>query len=159
GGGMTVPLLLTFTMLCALLLLQGMTRRGAMYQYPFLAGAVFTGFALPQLIGLTQDPFLPLGALNATLFMACLSAAMCWIGAAAVREPANVAYWEYDDKLLLAASAGLSLLGAYFYYAITQLPPELTQTSMWTGLPVAYFFLARMMGYGFAIAVLLVARG
>ena len=56
------------------------------------------------------------------------------------------------------ASVTLSLLGAYFFFAISRLPPELTETSQWTGLPVAYLFFARMLDYGFAISVLLYAR-
>ena len=78
---MITPLLVTFAIICVILLLQGMFARGAIYQYPFLAGAVFTGFALPQLIGLSRDPFLPPGAMEKTLLMAFFCAMMCWFGA------------------------------------------------------------------------------
>jgi hypothetical protein len=155
---MIVPLLLTLAIVCGLLLLHGMLRRGAVYQYPFLAGATFTGFVLPQLIGLSHDPFLPPGALESTLVMAILSAVMCWLGAAMARPPRQAASWIYDDKRLLVASALLTLLGAYFYHAISGLPEEMTGNTQWTGLPVAYLFLSRMLTYGFAIALLLFAR-
>jgi hypothetical protein len=155
---MIAPLLLGFTLLCVLLLLQGLLRRGGMYQYPFLAGAVFTGFVLPQLVGLSHDPFLPPGSLEATLIMATLSAAMCWLGSAMASQPARDTYWPIDDRRLLAAGVVLSLLGTYFFYAISRLPPEMTQRSQWTGLPVAYLFFARMLTYGFAIGVLLAVR-
>jgi hypothetical protein len=156
---MIAPLLLGFTLLCVLLLLQGMLRRGGMYQYPFLAGAVFTGFVLPQLVGLSHDPFLPPGSLEATLIMATLSAAMCWLGSAMASQPARDSYWPIDDRRLLAAGVVLSLLGTYFFYAISRLPPEMTTlSSQWTGLPVAYLFFARMLTYGFAIGVLLAIR-
>ena len=74
---MILPLLLVFALICCLLLLQGMISRGAIYEFPFLAGAVFAGFALPQFVGLASDPFLPPGALEKTLVMASLCAAMC----------------------------------------------------------------------------------
>jgi hypothetical protein len=155
---MIVSLLLIFAILCGLLLLQGLVRRGAIYEYPFLAGATFAGFALPQFVGLAQNPFLPSGALEATLIMATLCAAMCWIGAAMARPPMLSRGWIFDEKRLLIVSAALTLAGAYFYYTISQLPEEMLKNTQWTGLPVAYLFFARMLTYGFAIAVLLVVR-
>ena len=155
---MTTPLLLSFTAVCIFLLCQGMLKRGAIYGYPFLAGAAFVGFALPQLVGLSHERFLPPGALESTLLMATLCAAMCWVGAAVAYPPRRKPVWNYDDRRLLVLSAVLSLLGGYFYYAISRLPPEMTENTQWTGLPVAYLFFARMLTYGFAIAVLLFAR-
>lgn len=155
---MNMPLLLAFATLCALLLLQGMLQRGRIYQYPFLAGAVFAGFALPQLVGLVSYPFLPDGALESTLVMANLSAAMCWLGAAVVHRPMRAFNWDYDERRLLIVAAALSILGGYFYYAISRLPVEMTGISQWTGLPVAYLFFARVLTYGFALGVLLYAR-
>jgi hypothetical protein len=155
---MVTSLLLTFAGVCAFLLLQGMLRRGAIYEYPFLAGATFASFALPQLIGLSHDSFLPAGALEATLIMASLSALMCWLGAAMARPSAHARYWVYDERRLLIGSVVLSLLGAYFYHALSQLPPEMLSNTQWTGLPVAYLFFARMLTYGFAVATLLFAR-
>jgi len=151
-------LLITFASICVFLLLQGVMQRGAIYQYPFLVGAVFTGFVLPQLVGLSSDPFLPPGGLEKTLIMAILAATMCWAGTRLVSRPWQAFNWDYDQRKLVYVSAALSLLGAYFYYAISRLPPEMTESSQWTGLPVAYLFFARTLTYGFAIAVLLFAR-
>jgi hypothetical protein len=155
---MITPLLTTFATVCALMLLQGMTRRGAIYQFPFLAGAVFAGYILPQLVGLSHDRVLPAGALETTLVMALLSAAMCWLGAAVPHRPLRAFNWNYDDRRLLIVSAALSLAGGYFYFAISRLPPEMVNISQWTGLPVVYLFFARVLTYGFALAVLLFAR-
>jgi hypothetical protein len=119
---------------------------------------VLTGFALPQLIGLCNDPFLPPGALESTLIMAILSAIMCWLGAKMANPPRQPPAWIHDDNRLLIVSAALSLLGGYFYYAISRLPEEMTENTQWTGLPVAYLFFARMLTYGFALAVLMYAR-
>jgi hypothetical protein len=155
---MITPLLVTFIAVCIVLLVQGMLSRGAIYGYPFLAGAVFAGYVLPQLLGLANERFLPSGALEATLLMVILCATMCWLGAAMARPPSRKPEWIYDDRRLLVVSAVLSLLGGYFYYAISRLPADMTENTQWTGLPVAYLFFARMLTYGFAIAVLMFAR-
>jgi hypothetical protein len=157
---MITSLLLVFAALCGLLLLQGMIgRRGAIYEYPFLSGATFAGFVLPQLIGLAHDRFLPSGALESTLIMAILCAAMCWLGARMADRPTSAPTWHFNEKRLLIASALLLLCGVYFAYKISQLPESMINNgSGWTGLPVAYLFFARLQGYGFALAVLLVAR-
>lgn len=155
---MIVPLLIMFAVVCVFLLLQGMLRRGAIYEYPFLAGAVFAGFVLPQVIGLSNDRFLPPGGLQGTLIMAILAAISCWVGAKMARPPRQAPVWNYSDTRLVMVSAGLSLLGGYFYYAISQLPVEMTENTQWTGLPVAYLFFARLLTYGFALAVLMFAR-
>jgi hypothetical protein len=83
---------------------------------------------------------------------------MCWLGATLATPTARATYWPIDDRRLLVAAVVLSLVGTYFFYAISQLPAEMTRKSMWTGLPVAYLFFARMLTYGFAIAVLLAVR-
>ncbi|HEY1963879.1 MAG TPA: hypothetical protein VGG59_03070, partial [Acidobacteriaceae bacterium] len=154
---MIAVLLVAFATVCSVLVLQGLLHRGSIYQYPFLAGAVFLGWVLPQLVGLARNPFLPTGALEATLVMAILCASMCWLGAAMAGRRTSGEFWTFNDGRLLLASAVLSLGGAYFYYQISQLPEEML-TSQWTGLPVAYLFFARMLTYGFAIAVLLAAK-
>ena len=155
---MIAPLLVTFIAVCVVLLAQGMLARGAIYGYPFLAGAVFAGYVLPQLLGLANERFLPSGALESTLVMIILCATMCWLGAAMAHPTNRKPDWIYDDRRLLVAAAVLSLLGGYFYYAISRLPAEMTENTQWTGLPVAYLFFARMLTYGFAIAVLMFAR-
>jgi hypothetical protein len=83
---------------------------------------------------------------------------MCWIGYAANTHPMRILDWDYDDSKLLKVSIALSLAGCYFYYAYSNLPTEMLNNSQMTGLPVAYLFFARLLSYGFAIAVLLYAK-
>lgn len=151
-------LVVTFVVTCLLLIVQGLFTRDGIYQYPFLAGCVFAAFILPQVIGLAHDRFLPPGALEATVFLAILSAVMCWAGAWTAHRPLLAFNWDYDDRYLLIASAALSAAGGYFYFSLSRLPPEMLENTQWTGLPVAYLFFARVLTYGFALAVLLYAR-
>ena len=155
---MARPLVIALAIVCACLVLQGLLSRHRIYQYPFLAGAVFTAFILPQVIGLSHDRFLPPDALESTLILAILSVIMCWLGAAVVQRPLPLFDWAYDDRRLLLMSAVLSAIGAYFYYALSRLPAEMLSNTQWTGLPVAYLFFARALIYGFALAVFLYAR-
>jgi hypothetical protein len=151
-------LILGFTIVCLLLIAHGLMVRDGIYQYPFLAGCVFSAFILPQIIGLSHDRFLPPGALESTVILAILSTGMCWAGAVVVNRPLRAFNWDYDDRRLLIASAALSAMGGYFYYSLSRLPAEMLENTQWTGLPVAYPFFARVLTYGFALAVLLYAK-
>jgi len=152
------PLVVMFAVACLLLIAQGLFTRDGIYQYPFLAGCVFAAFILPQFAGLAHDQFLPPGALESTLILAILSAVMCWVGAWTAHRPLLAFDWDYDERYLLIASAALSAIGGYFYYTLSRLPLEMLENTQWTGLPVAYLFFARVLTYGFALAVLLYAR-
>ena len=151
---MTVILLLLLAVACFALLLVGLRRRDGIYRYPFLAAAVFTGFVLPQLIGLSNEGGLPYLALDKTLFMTLLCVAMVYVGDRLGTKPLHALGFDYDKSRLLIASAVLSAVGAFFFYQISRLDPELTGVSQWTGLPVAYLFFAQLMTYGLAIAAL-----
>ncbi len=151
---MTSFLLITFAVVCAGLLAWGMREKGRIYEFPFLAGATFTGFVLPQLLGLRNDPVLPEYALEKTIFMSILCAGMCYLGYIARPKPLHVLDWKFDHNKLMGASAALMLIGAYFFFGLSRLPEDLKEMAQWTGLPVAYLFFAQILGYGFALAVL-----
>jgi hypothetical protein len=155
---MTNILLLIFAVVCAGLLIWGMREKGRIYEFPFLAGATWTGFVLLQLIGLRHNEDLPENALNRTIIMAILCAAMCWLGYQWNCRPLRRFNWPLDDDKLLWAGAVLTLAGAWFFYKISRLSEDLTEVSMWTGLPVAYTFFASVLSYGFALAALVWAR-
>src|SRR5271156_3874685 len=155
---MTNILLLIFALVCAGLLLWGLQEKGRIYEFPFLAGATWTGFVLLQLIGLRNNEDLPENALNRTIIMAILCAAMCWLGYQWSRRPLRRFNWPLDDDKLLCASTVLTLAGAWFFYKISRLSEDLTGASLWTGLPVAYTFFASVLSYGFALAALVGAR-
>lgn len=141
------------------MLASGMLRRGAPYEYPFLAGATLFGFILPQLPGLALDPYLADGAVTKTALFAapCMLALMAgWrIGRSA---PLRALDWTFEERALLVAAALMSLIGAFFYWMITRLPPELTEATLWSGPGTIYIFFAKTLTYGLAVAVLCMVR-
>jgi hypothetical protein len=147
-------LLIAFAVVCAGLLAWGMREKGRIYEFPFLAGATFAAFVLPQLIGLRNDIVLPEYALEKTTFMSILCAGMCYLGYIARPKPLQMLDWKFDHNKLMGASAALTLIGAYFFFGLSRLPEDLREAAQWTGLPVAYLFFAQILGYGFALAVL-----
>ncbi|MGB7293163.1 MAG: hypothetical protein WBD99_13400 [Thermodesulfobacteriota bacterium] len=147
-----------FILECVALLVWGLKRPGRVYEFPFLAAAVFTGWVLPQLVGLAKDPYLPPGGLEKTIFMSALCLGMCYLGYVWKREPTKMFNWSLSRTRLLILSAFFVLVGAYFFFLISRLPEELTSQSNWSGLPVLYLFFANILGYGFAIGLLLYMR-
>jgi hypothetical protein len=138
--------------------LVSLRRPEGAYHYPFLAGATFLGFIVPQLPAFVSDPFFPAGAVARTAGFATLCVAACALGwylpgaRARTRMP-----WRFDEGKLLAIAAALSLIGGFFALKINALPYEI-KYSVYTGLPVVYVFFARLLPYGFAIALLCCAR-
>lgn len=152
--------LLTFGLfvVCVALMVQGLKRRDGIYGFPFLAGATFLGFIVPQMIGLANDRFLPVGAFEQTAVFTILCAIMCGLGWAAGDRPSTAFRWVFDETRLLRVAAFVSLFGAYFYFAMSRLPPEVRMSTMPSGTAVMYLFFARMLTYGFIVAVLCFAR-
>jgi hypothetical protein len=140
------------------LVLACLRRPEGAYYYPFLAGATFLGFILPQLPAFADDPFFPAGAVARTTAFAILCVAGCALGwyLPHRRAPTRVP-WHFDENRLLVVAAALSLIGAYFFMKINALPYEI-KFSVYTGLPVVYIFFSRLLTYGFAIALICCAR-
>lgn len=155
---MTYFLLLLFSLVCFWLLYWGTLKPGRIYEFPFLAGAVFTTFVLPQLIGLTNDPYILHAGLNKTIIMSTLSAGMCYIGYISNRKPMKKLNWSFTRTNLLVASIFFVVIGGFFFLLISRLSEELTEVSNWTGPPALYYFFATVLTYGFAIALLVFAR-
>jgi len=141
----------------AAILVWGLQRRDRMIQFPFLAAVVFIGWVTPQLFGLTSYPSRPPGALEKTIFMAWLCLLACWAGYVVNRRPVRLFEWRFGRRRLAWASAALSLLGAFFFYQVSQLAVDAIERfgGQWTGVITIYVFLARLLTVGFAMALLL----
>ncbi|MBP2300861.1 hypothetical protein [Azospirillum picis] len=133
-------------------------RKGRIYEYPFFAGAMFFSFVLPQLPGLAGDPYLPEGAFAKTMVVTLSCAVMLWLGWAVTNRPMRAFAYEMSEQRLITAAAALSAAGAFFYFKISHLPVEVRDLSLPTGLPVAYNFFAKMLGYGFTLATICFVR-
>lgn len=154
---MVLALLIVLGVGCFFFLLRGLRRVGGIYEYPFLAGAVFSGFVFPQLIGLSIGGYLPGDALAKTLVMTILCLFMVYVGSVVRVGPMRFMDWTFDKDRLLIASAALSLFGAFFFFEISRLPDDVVSTGRWSGTVVMYWFFGAAMKYGFALAVLLYA--
>jgi hypothetical protein len=155
----TEVLLLVFAVECAALLLWARRAPGRTLEFPFLAGAVFTGWILPQLYGLVFDQLVPQAALAKAIFMTILCAAMCWAGyvLAGRREPGK-ATWAFHEDRVAVSAALLTAFGVIVFILLQGLPAEMLEASQWSGTPVAYLFFATTFRYGFALALFLYAR-
>jgi uncharacterized membrane protein YsdA (DUF1294 family) len=155
---MAMPLIWTLVFASAGVVIASLRRPEGAYHYPFLAGATFLGFIAPQLPAFADDPFFPPGAVARTAVFAILCLAGCLLGwYAAPRFVTKSAPWRFNEHKLLAIAAVLSAIGAYFYMKINNLPYDI-KFSVYTGLPVVYIFFARLLPYGFAIALIVCAH-
>lgn len=140
------------------MILHGLVRAGRPYHFPFLAAATYFFFILPQAPGLIADRFTPPGAAEKTLLMAILCLAMCGLGwRFGVDRPAFPRL-RFSESRLLQAAAVLSLIGAYFFHKVGQLPDDERLRGAYTGAAVAYLFFAKLLTYGFALALICFAR-
>lgn len=139
------------------LILWGISGRSGQYQYPFLAGAVFTGWIVPQAIGLYGNQTLPDGAYERTLFMAVLCVVAIYVANVSCRKPWRSFDWQLDDRRLLIGATALSVFGFFFNLLIMVLPAE-QLGKQWTGIVTIYYFFSQAQIFGFAIAAILYAR-
>lgn len=154
---MTSLLLWVFALQSLVIIVWGLMHRDQMIQFPFLAASVFAGWVLPQLVGLTNNLFLPPGGLDKTIIMAiiCLAAA-CW-GYAQNRRAATLFWWKFNCQRLRWCSAVLSLLGAFFFYQVSILAADVTAEhgGSWTGIITIYVFFSKLLTVGAVIALIL----
>ena len=142
----------------ALLLLWGMLAPARIYQLPFLVGVMAVGFLLPQLPGLMNDRFLPPGAYERAVAFTFLCLVMVWVGWSSTSKPVSFLRMAFSERRLLIVSAVFSVIGAYFYFKLSRLPGDMVVGVQMSGVPVIYLFVARLMTYGLALAVLCLAR-
>lgn len=142
---------------CLLIFAWGLKRRSRMIQYPFLIAAVYLGWVVPQLLGLTHNRYLPPGALAKTTFMATLCLAAVYFGYTTNRRAARLFQWQFDERRLLKGAAALSVLGAFFFFKSSALAAEASAEygGAWTGPITIYVFLARLLSIGMVIAIVL----
>lgn len=155
---MNQALLVILICVCLLMMLHGLTRRGGIYQLPFLMGAVFLGFIVPQVPGLIADPYLSQEALSATLVTGILCALGTQVGWSVNGHGFRFLHREVDDRRLEIMAAVMTGIGGFFYYKLGALPDDMLANRQWSGVPVAMMFFARLLNFGFVLAVVVALR-
>ncbi|MGJ3247558.1 MAG: hypothetical protein ACFE0I_15975 [Elainellaceae cyanobacterium] len=149
---MTLILLLGLIGSCLTLLLWGFKDKKNLLQYPFLAAAVFSGWVIPQFIGLSINSLsLPPGAINKALFMTLLCVWSCWIGHSLNKRPFNALNWPFSHRRLLIAAAISSLAGSYFFYQVSLLSPD--AGTRWSGPITIFAFFSSLLTFGLVLAI------
>ena len=154
---MTNFLLIVLTLQCLAIISWGLIQKERMIQFPFLASCTYIGWLLPQLVGLTNNSYLPPGGLDKTIFMSILCMAAAWWGYTQNRRSARLFWWQFDYQRLIWGSATLSLLGAFFFYQVSLLAAVVTAEhgGAWTGIITIYAFFSKLLTVGMAIALIL----
>lgn len=153
---MTFLLLILLTIACASLLFWGFRKPERVVQYPFLAAAVFSGWVLPQLVGLSNRNDLPSGSFEKVLIMTFFCVVAIYLGHTMNKSPLRAWNWQFSRKRLLIAATIFSLSGAYFFYRVGMLAEETTQLygGGWTGIITVFVFFATMLTFGLVLALL-----
>ena len=152
---------MNFVLLTALglLLVATLTRYSAhrlsTVEYPFMLCLVIAGWVLPQLTGLYITGAVPPDALGKALFYVILCLLFGIGGYNATRKTYKMANWQYSQTKLQFAAAALMLAGAFFYFRVSELAAEATQSygGFWTGTITIYVFLSSMLTVGFVLAI------
>jgi hypothetical protein len=126
------------------------------YEYPYFMAAVFAVFIVPQVVSLIRFPGAAgEEAIENVLLMTCLCFGACWVGyrrppvrslQQTLTQPIN------RDRLFLGGLAFI-VISFFFTFLISQMTPEETGGSMWTGKVTIYGFFADLIYPGFAIAL------
>jgi hypothetical protein len=156
---MVWPLIVLLFLISVWLIGLGLVSRGGIYEVPFLVGAMFVGFILPQLPALANNPLQTPFAVERMLLVSSSCALLTGVGWLAGQRPLKRALrLVIEERRLLYLGLSLSLIGAYFYFQVSRMPPEIRQLTMPTGIMVLYAFLQRYLTCGFVIAVLCLVR-
>lgn len=152
---LTTLLLILVGAACGWILISGFRKPQYMLQYPFAASAVFAGWVLPQLIGLSHNSRIPSGALDKTIFMTLLCVVAIYFGDRVGRVPLKAFNWRFNHRKLLMAATILSLIGVYFYYQVSLLADAaiIEYGGQWTGRITIYVFFSTMLTYGMVLAL------
>lgn len=137
------------------MLFRGLTRRAGTLQFPFLAGAVMASWFLPQAMLLMDRGELPSGGYDMTMMMAMFCMIAVLFGTGRVSRLDRPEKEEHDERRLLHAAVGLSVIGATAYALILQTPVTQTADGLTTGIVTIYFFLFKAQYFGLAISLLI----
>ena len=136
--------------------IHGLVKPERFFEYPYFMAAAFAVFILPQALSLLRfpGPAQP-DEVEAALLMTILCLVMSLVG---YRLPVNSwilshASVRVSSNRLLQGGILFILCGFLFEYLISQMSPEETGGSMWTGKVTIYNFFAKLVYPGFCICL------
>lgn len=140
------------------LILSGIRRRSAVYEFGFLFGWAFAGFVVLQIAGVKTDPLIPVDGLTITLIMGILSVWLVLWGQTAARSAGPISIdWAFHDRFLLIGAIILAGVGSYFMILVREYAPLQTERQ-WSGPITIYIFMARCLIYALIIASIVYLR-
>lgn len=151
-------LLVVLCLECGALLVWGLLRPGRIFEFPFLAGAAFGGYLLPQFINLRGAAGVPSEALAKAVLMSVLCVAMSYAGYAWPMSRLRLPAKQLDRRTLIGISAAYAIAGLLAFALIGYLPSMVREQSQPTGQLVLLVSLSLLIHCSFAMAVLLYVR-
>jgi hypothetical protein len=151
---MTQILLDGFITTCLMLLLWGLMRPERIYQYPFLMGAMFSSFLIPQAVALVANPGgAAQTAIDKALIMAILCAVMCWFGYQFKPRASFIQRLSFaiEPHRFFQAGIVLTLVSFISNLALSRIQIDATEVGTWTGPATILYFFGNLRFIGFAI--------
>jgi hypothetical protein len=164
-----VILLILFGLACLFLIVDGLKRRGGIFEFSFLAGCGLFGFLFPQAVGIVRSPGMaPEAGVCKALIMSTLCALAVYFGWKAPVRPRRAASPRSSFPLNPMYLCGVAciIVGTVGFVKLAGLTGGVTQfysvhgsyTLKYQGLPVAYYFFELYSYLGLVLVTLIALR-
>jgi hypothetical protein len=162
-------LLALFGFTCLLLIVDGLLRRGGIFEFSFLAGCGLFGFLFTQAIGVVRDPgMVPEAGVIKGLVMCCLCGFAVYLGWKAPVRAKRAAPRSFPFSLKWMHRVGIActIVGLIGFLSLARLSGGVvahystrgSYSLHWEGLPVVYWFFASYLYLGFVLVALAALR-
>ena len=165
----SVVLLILFGVACVWLIVDGLKRRGGIFEFSFLAGCGLFGFLFTEAVGVVRSPGIaPEAGVCKALIMSTLCALAVYFGWKAPVRPRRTASPRspFPLKPIYWCGVACIIVGTVGFVKLAGLTGGVTQfysvhgsyTLKYQGLPVAYLFFVMYSYLGFVLVTLIALR-
>lgn len=153
---MEVIFLLFFFCILAKYIWDAFKDKGKEFVFPFLIGLASLGLLLPQAIALSTVDYFPDFAVTRFMIGMCLSLVCIWIGWNYIRvEPLFLKEIQFSNFKLKLNCLGYSLVGAFFYYKLSQwMNNTRFTTEQMSGVSTIFVFLSQLLFIGMTFSLI-----
>lgn len=131
-------------------ILPALWQPGSIFRYPVLFSFTFAGFILVQAWSLRSRDDIPQESFERFLVMALFCYLLVWLGwRQGLRKVVEMRYVYRAGRLKVLGT--LLVIGGAFFFQLLSRAEKTSIDGGWTGLPVAYLFMADMLTIGMAI--------